>query len=58
MGIWERFQSRIKEQVFFFLCVAIPVIFFMWKNPNSVGSQCCLPLSGHGEVSYTTYFRC
>lgn len=33
MGIWERFQSRIKEQVFF--SVAIPVIFIMQKNPDN-----------------------
>lgn len=56
MGIWERFQSRIKEQVFF--SVAIPVIFHhAEKSWQQSSSQCCLPLLGHIEVSHKTYFR-
>lgn len=31
-------RAESKNRFFFFLCVAIPVIFFMWKNPNNAHS--------------------
>lgn len=60
MGIWERFQSRIKEHVFFFspLYCYSGNFLHVEKSQQWSSSQCCLPLLGHGEVPYTPYFRC